>query len=220
MNVKLVGAGAVVTLLALGVGGCTYYQRYVELTFFVTSTGSGKGGDFGGLQGADQLCQKLADTVGAGHRPWHAYLSASLGPSSPTVNARDRIGPGPWHNAKGVLIASNIAELHGSNNINKETALTEKGMKVNGRGDNPNMHDILTGSRPDGTAFTDDQDRTCGNWTKSGDDGRAMVGHHDRMGLGNDAAASSWNSSHLTNGCSVAALKKTGGAGLIYCFGN
>ena len=220
MNIERVCTATIVTLLAMAIGGCTYYQRFAEFTFFVSSTGNGKGGDFGGLDGADQHCQKLAEAVGAGHRHWHAYLSASPSPRSPTANARDRIGRGPWYNVKGVLIASNISDLHGNNNLNKETALTEKGQKVNGRGDNPNLHDILTGSRPDGTAYTDDIDRTCGNWTRSGDDGRAMVGHHDRMGLGGDAAARSWNSSHLTKGCSLSDLQKTGGAGLIYCFGN
>jgi len=217
MNVKRVGAVAAVVLLSLGLGSCAAYQRYADMTFFVTSTGNGKGADFGGLSGADQHCQALAKAVGAGHRFWRAYLSASPSRSSPTVHARDRIGVGPWHNAKGVLIASNVAELHGNNNLNKETALTEKGAVVNGRGDSPNMHDILTGSKPDGTAFTGDEDMTCSNWT-SGDAGRAMVGHHDRVGLRDDAASRSWNSSHPSRGCSLEALKKTGGAGLLYCF--
>lgn len=218
MNVTRAGAVAAVALLTLGLSGCAAYHRYADMTFFVTSTGNGKGANFGGLEGADQHCQALAKAANAGHRFWRAYLSASPSLSSPTVNARDRIGTGPWHNAKGVLIASNVAELHGSNNLNKETALTENGLQVNGRADNPNMHDILTGSRPDGTAFTDDKDRTCGNWTKSGDDGAAMVGHHDRMGLRDDEPSRSWNSSHLSRGCSLEALKKTGGAGLLYCF--
>jgi len=218
VNLSPVTTLAAATLLSLGLSGCAAYHRYAEMTFFVSSTGNGKGANFGGLEGADQHCQGLAKAAGAGHRFWRAYLSASPSLSSPTVNARDRIGTGPWHNAKGELIASNLAELHGSNNLNKQTALTETGQTVNGSGDHPNMHDILTGSRSDGTAFTDDQDRTCGNWTKGGNNGRAMVGHHDRMGLGNDAAASSWNSSHLSAGCSPDALKKTGGAGLLYCF--
>ena len=213
-----VAAIVVFASIALGIGGCAAYHRFAEMTFFVTSTGSGKGGDFGGLEGADQHCQALAKAAGVGHRYWRAYLSATPSLTSPTVNARDRIGTGPWHNAKGELIASNLAELHGSNNLNKQTALTEAGATVNGSGDNPNKHDILTGSRPDGTAFTGDDDRTCGNWKKSGDDGQAMVGHHDRMGLGGNAASRSWNSSHVTRGCSLDALKKTGGAGLLYCF--
>jgi len=206
-----------VALLSLGLCGCAAYERYFEMTFFVTSTGNGKGANFGGLEGADQHCQALATAVGAGHRTWRAYLSVSPTRSSPTVNARDRLGTGPWHNVKGVLIASNVAELHGNNHLNKQTALTEKGAVVNGRGDNPNMHDILTGSTPDGMAIPGDKDTTCNNWT-SDTAGRAMVGHHDRMGLGDDAAAKSWNSSHLSAGCSLAALKKTGGAGLLYCF--
>lgn len=203
--------------LSLGLGGCAVYERIFDLTFFVTSTGNGKGADFGGLSGADQHCQALAKAAGAGHRTWRAYLSASPGRDSPTVNARDRIGSGPWHNTKGVLIASNLAELHGNNNLNKQTALTEKGEIVNGNGDDPNRHDILTGSKPDGTAFSGNDDRTCRNWT-SGSEGSAMVGHHDRTGLRNDAPARSWNSSHPTLGCSLDDLRKSGGAGLLYCF--
>ena len=217
MNLRRVSTIAATALLGLVLGGCATYERYFEMTFFVTSTGNGKGANFGGLEGADQHCQALASAVGAGHRTWRAYLSASPGRDSPTVNARDRIGSGPWHNAKGVLIASNVAELHGNNHLNKQTALTEKGTVVNGSGDKPNMHDILTGSKPDGTAFSGDKDMTCGNWTSNGK-GHAMVGHHDRVGLGDDAAARSWNSSHLSAGCSLADLKKTGGAGLLYCF--
>ena len=139
------------------------------MTFFVTSTGSGKGADFGGLAGADKHCQTLAAAVGAGNHTWRAYLSASAAGGAPAVNARDRIGAGPWQNAKGVVIARNVDELHGTNNLTKQTALTEKGDVVNGRGDTPNKHDILTGSQPDGRAFTDSADHTCGNWTKSGD---------------------------------------------------
>jgi len=218
MNLNRLGTIAPVVALALAPGGCAIYQQYYEMTFFVTSTGSGKGADFGGLEGADQHCQALASAAGfSGYRTWRAYLSASPTRSSPTVNARDRIGSGPWHNIKGVKIASNLAELHGNNNLNKQTALTEKGTVVNGAGDNPNMHDILTGSQPDGTAFSGNDDRTCGNWTSSGE-GHAEVGHHDRTGLGDDAASKSWNSSHLSAGCSPNALKKTGGAGLLYCF--
>jgi hypothetical protein len=184
------------------------------MTFFVSSTGSGKGADFGGLAGADRHCQTLAAAAGAGNHTWRAYLSTT---GSPAINARERIGSGPWKNAKGVVVANSVAELHGTNNLNKQTALTEKGEIVNGRGDSPNMHDILTGSQPDGTAAASGSDTTCGNWTKSGE-GSAIVGHHDRTGLDTSPPALSWNSSHPTNGCSDAALKSTGGAGRIYCF--
>ena len=186
--------------------------------FFVTSAGSGKGADLGGLAGADRICKTLAGAAGAGGKTWRAYLSTQ-GPGA--VNARDRIGAGPWANAKGVVVAKNPAELHGTNNLTKQTALTEKGAVVNGRGDTPNMHDILTGSKPDGTAFGDDADRTCANWTTSGK-GAAMVGHADRTGLDESAPAKSWNSSHPSRGpgggCSQDDLKSTGGAGLLYCF--
>lgn len=188
-----------------------------NMTFFVRSIGSGKGADYGGLAGADKHCQTLAAAVGAGARTWHAYLSAAAGSGSPAVNARDRIGSGPWQNAKGVTIARNVAELHGSNNLTKQTALTEKGELVNGRGDTPNKHDILTGSQADGTAFPGSDDQTCGNWTKSGD-GAAQLGHHDRQGLKDDEPSRSWNSSHISRGCSDDALRSTGGAGLLYCF--
>ena len=187
------------------------------MTFFVTSAGSGKGADFGGLEGADQHCQTLAAAAGAGGKAWRAYLSTQ---GSSAVDARDRIGKGPWQNAKGVVVARTVQELHIGNNVNRETGLTEKGDRVNGRLDvppGPNKHDILTGSKPDGTAFPQGEDRTCGNWTKSGD-GNAMVGHHDRMGLRDDEPSRSWNSSHPSAGCSDPTLVKTGGAGLLYCF--
>lgn len=184
------------------------------MTFFVTSSGSGKGADFGGLAGADKHCQALAEAVGAGGKTWRAYLSTQ---GAQPVNARDRIGKGPWQNAKGVAIAKDVAELHGTNNLTKQTALTEKGDVVNGRGDTPNRHDILTGSQPDGTAIPGNDDRTCGNWTKSGE-GSAMVGHHDRNGLDDSAPAKSWNSSHPSRGCSDANLAASGGAGFLYCF--
>ena len=188
-------------------------------SFFVTSSGSGKGADLGGLAGADQQCQKLAATAGAGDKTWRAYLSTQPANGQPGVNARDRIGSGPWRNAKGVVIATDVANLHSaSNNLNKQTALTEKGDVVNGRGDTPNMHDILTGSQPDGTFIAGAADSTCGNWTKSGADGAVMVGHHDRMGLNEEPPAKSWNSSHQSRGCSQDALKATGGAGMFYCF--
>jgi len=205
--------------LLLSLGGSTGGQaQQSEISFFVTSAGPGKGGDLGGLNGADQLCQLLGAAAGAGTKTWRAYLSTQ---GSGAVNARDRIGRGPWLNAKGIIIAKDLAELHGQNNINKQTALTEKGNQVNGRGDTPNMHDILTGSQPDGTAFSPNEDRTCGNWTKSGA-GAAMVGHHDRQGLRDDDASKSWNSSHPSRGpdggCSQNDLKSTGGNGLFYCF--
>ena len=174
---------ATAALLSLAFGSAAQAQQ-ASMTFFITSAGSGKGGDLGGLEGADRLCQQLAQAVGAGAKTWRAYLSTQ-GPGA--VNARDRIGRGPWQNAKGVAVAKDVAELHGGNNLTKQTALNEKGDVVNGRGDKPNMHDILTGSQPDGTAFTGSDDRTCGNWTKSGA-GAAMVGHHDRMGLERGAA--------------------------------
>lgn len=210
-------AAAAAAVLALGVATGAAAQQS-GMTFFVTSAGSGKGADFGGLAGADAHCQKLAAAVGAGHRTWRAYLSATATPASPAVNARDRIGPGPWQNAKGVVVASSVANLHSDqNNLNKETALTERGEVVKGRGDTPNQHDILTGSQPDGTAFAPGDDSTCGNWTKSGE-GAAVVGHHDRIGLRDDAPSKSWNSSHKSRGCSDEALVATGGAGYIYCF--
>jgi hypothetical protein len=193
--------------------------QQAKMTFFVSSAGSGKGADLGGLAGADNLCQRLAQAAGATAKTWHAYLSTQAADGEPAVNARDRIGAGPWQNAKGVVIAKDVAELHGNNNLTKQTALTEKGELVNGRGDTPNTHDILTGSQPDGTAFSAGEDRTCGNWTRSGADGAAMLGHHDRTGLNDQPPAKSWNSSHLSRGgCSQDALKSTGGAGLIYCF--
>ncbi len=188
------------------------------LSFFVSSTGSGRGGDLGGLAGADRLCTTLATAVGAGNKTWRAYLSTQPAPGSETaVYARDRIGKGPWRNAKGVVIAQNVTELHGTNNINKQTALTEKGEVVNASGDTPNMHDILTGSQPDGTAIAGGVDTTCRNWTSSGE-GAAMVGHHNRAGLDDSAPSKSWNSSHQSRGCSLDALKATGGDARIYCF--
>jgi len=206
---------ASIALLTLGGGVASAQQS--AMTFFVTSTGSGKGADFGGLGGADKHCQTLAAAVGAGKHTWRAYLGASPTGTLPAVDPRDRIGKGPWQNAKGVVIARDVAELHGKNNLNKQTALTENGDIVNGRGDTPNKHDILTGSKPDGTAFTGSEEMTCGNWTKSGE-GVAMLGHHDRQGLRDDEPSHSWNSSHPSRGCSDDGLKSTGGAGLLYCF--
>ena len=205
-----------VVVLSLGLPGSVQAQQ-AGVTFFVTSVGSGKGADLGGLTGADRHCQMLASAVGAGTRTWRAYLSAQAAGGAAAGHARDRIGSGPWQNAKGVIVAGNVDELHGTNNLTKQTALNEKGEVVNGRGDTPNRHDILTGSTPDGRAPTGDQDMTCGNWTKSGE-GAAIVGHHDRMGLRDDAPSKSWNSSHPSRGCSQDALRGTGGDGLLYCF--
>ena len=187
------------------------HAQQKDMTFFITSAGPGKGADLGGLAGADAHCQSLATAAGAGKRKWHAYLSTN------SINARDRIGKGPWKNARGEEIAKSVDDLHSNSRINKQTGLDEKGNPVNGRGDSPNRHDILTGSGPDGRAMKGDQDSTCGNWTKSGD-GAAMVGHHDRMGLRDDDASKSWNSSHPSRGCSQDALKSSGGDGLFYCF--
>jgi hypothetical protein len=184
------------------------------MSFFITSAGPGDGANLGGLKGADAHCQKLAAAAAGGSRTWRAYLSTS-GAGAAAVNAKDRIGPGPWHNAKGVLIAQNVAELHGENKLTKETQLTEKGEVVNGRGDTPNKHDILTGSQLDGTAFTDGADHTCNNWTSNAA-GSAQVGHHDRQGGG--ANPTSWNSAHASKGCSQENLRGTGGDGLFYCF--
>ena len=192
-----------------------------DTSFFVTSTGIGNGGNLGGLAGADNYCQTLAQAAGAGARTWRAYLSTQEGEGQPAVNARDRIGKGPWQNSKGVVIAKDVAELHAANNLTKQTALSEKGDVINGRGDTPNRHDALTGSQADGTAFPAGADRTCGNWTSSAQ-GAAMLGHIDRMGLREDDASHSWNSSHPSRGpdggCSQADLKSTGGDGLLYCF--
>jgi hypothetical protein len=187
------------------------------MSFFVTSANPGKGADLGGLEGADKYCKVLASAVGAGDKNWRAYLSAdSIGGGTP-VNARDRIGRGPWQNVRGVVVATDVEQLHGANNLTKLTALTEKGEVINGRGDTPNMHDMLTGSTPDGRVAMGDKNLTCGNWTQSGE-GSAVVGHHDRTGLDEQPPAKSWNASHPSRGCSPDSLKATGGAGLYYCF--
>jgi hypothetical protein len=209
---RLVLSGSVALAIVAAAGSMQAQQT--GMSFFITSVGLGKGADLGGLAGADAHCQTLAKAAGAGNRTWRAYLSTT---GDKSVNARDRIGRGPWQNAKGVTIAKTLDELHGKNNLTKQTALNEKGGMVNGRGDKPNMHDILTGSTPDGRAMAAGKDSSCGNWTSSGD-GAAIVGHHDRMGLDDSDAAKSWNSSHPSRGCSQANLQKSGGAGLIYCF--
>ena len=203
-------------LLSFSLSAPAPAQQAENMSFFITSAGPGNGADLGGLEGADRHCQQLAEAAGAGGRTWRAYISTHANGES-AVNARDRIGAGPWQNAQGVVVARDVDELHGTNNLTKETALTEGGEVVAGRGDSPNRHDILTGSQPDGTAFAGSEDRTCGNWTSSGD-GAAMVGHHDRQGLRDDEPSRSWNSSHPSRGCSQEALRGTGGDGLFYCF--
>jgi hypothetical protein len=199
-----------VTSIVLAIAGITAVRAQdASMSFFVTSEGPGDGANLGGLDGADAHCARLAEAAGVTGKTWHAYLSTS------TANARDRIGSGPWANAKGEVIAANVDELHSdANKITKETALSEKGEVINGRGDNPNRHDILTGSTAEGNV---DGENTCGDWTFNGE-GAAMVGHHDRMGLRDDAPSKSWNASHLTRGCSQDNLRSTGGDGLFYCF--
>ena len=213
-------SAALSALLVLG-GGAGAQAQQAGMTFFVTSAGSGKGGDLGGLEGADLQCQQLAQAAGAGGHAWRAYLSTQPADGKRAVNARDRIGHGPWQNAKGVVVATDADQLHGDNNISKQTALNEKGEVVNGRGDTPNRHDALTGTQSDGKAFPAGDDRTCRNWTSS-IQGAAMLGHIDRQGLRDDAASKSWNSSHPSRGpdggCSQADLRSTGGDGLFYCF--
>lgn len=212
---SLIAGAAAVALLA----GCgSMMPGKTGMSFFVTSANPGKGGDLGGLAGADAHCQKLATAAGAGNRNWRAYLSAQPSNSGPGVNARDRIGQGPWQNAKGVVVATNVEELHGAGSkLSKQTALTETGAVINGIGDTPNTHDVLTGSQPNGSFIAGDANTTCANWTMS-DRGSAMVGHHDRTGLDDSAPAKSWNSSHGSRGCSADQLKATGGSGLYYCF--
>ena len=219
MDIRFLGSMASATVLGVALAACATTTPQSGASFFVTSVGGGKGADLGGLAGADKHCQTLAAAAGLGDRTWHAYLSTQASGSTPAVNARDRIGTGPWRNVKGVVIATNVDELHTNNNLTKQTALTEKGTVVNGRGDTPNQHDVLTGTQPNGTAFTVTEDKTCGNWTKSGE-GSAIVGHIDRQGLPTSpiAEATSWNSSHASAGCSDPLLVKTGGAGLLYCF--
>src|SRR5215208_4717431 len=199
----------------------TAQAQSADTSFFLTSNGIGNGGDLGGLAGADNHCQTLAQAAGAGAKTCRAYLSTQAADGQPAVNARDRIVRGPWQNSKGVVIAKDVAELHGANNLTKQTALSEKGDVLTGSGDQPNRHDVLTGSQPDGTTFAAAEDRTCKNWTSS-TQGAAMVGHFDRRGLRDDDASKSWNSSHPSRGpeggCSQADLKSTGGDGLLYCF--
>ena len=187
-----------------------------QMTFFLTSEGPGQGANLNGLAGADAHCEKLAASVGAGGKTWRAYLSAGAADGKAAVNARDRIGSGPWHNVKGVKVAESVADLHSDNNkLSKENSISEKGEMLNGRGDTPNRHDVLTGSQLDGTAFSDGEDHTCSNWTSTGE-GSAQVGHHDRTGGG--ANPTSWNSAHGSRGCTLENLRGTGGNGHFYCF--
>ena len=230
-NRKLIFSTAFATACAFAASGvCAQTQAAPAaaaqpkppLSFFVTSVGLGKGADLGGLAGADAHCQKLAQAVGAGGKTWRAYLSPQAADGKPAVNARDRIGKGPWHNANGQAVANDVAHLHGDtldvarvgNNLSLRTSLTEKNEPVKGAGSTPNQHDILAGSRPDGTAFTDAADHTCKNFTSSAAEGSAQVGHFDRTGGGN----TSWNSAHGSRGCGQENLVATGGAGLFYCF--
>ena len=217
----LAASAVAVTVL---LSACATAPSTGPMRFFITSEGSGKGADLGGITGADAHCQKLATAAGAGGKTWRAYLSVpgtfpgGANPQGvPSVNARDRIGNGPWHNAKGELIARVVEHLHNGNLISKATGLDERGRVVNGRGDNPNQHDILTGSRADGTAFAPQTDTTCKAWTSS-TDGSAIVGHHDRIGPLPENWAKSWNFSHQSAGCSQEALVRTGGSGRLYCF--
>ncbi len=212
-------AAAAFALTAIGLAALAQAQQSV-MTFFITSVNAGKGADFGGLAGADAYCQKLASDAGSSGKTWRAFLSQTAVGGAQAVNARDRIGKGPWQNAKGVTIAKDVDDLIKNGNINKETGLNEKGEMTKGRGDTPNEHDILTGSQMDGTAYpASDKDQTCGNWTKSSDDGTGgRVGHFDRIGIADTPEQKSWISSHTTPGCSMASLRKVGGGGLLYCF--
>jgi hypothetical protein len=218
LQIVLLGAAAFVPVMAAQ----NPPAPQQPMSFFVASSGAADGtANLGGLAGADAICQARATAVGAGSRTWHAYLSTSAKPGQAAVNARDRIGSGPWYNARGARIAQNVADLHGDtieqarygNNLSRSTVLTEKGETIKGAGDTPNQHDILTGSQTDGRAYTDGADHTCQNWT-SDSTGAAQLGHFDRTGGGN----TSWNSAHASRGCSKDNLVSTGGAGLLYCF--
>jgi hypothetical protein len=206
------------SILALLSGAAVAHPDPAEMTFFVTSVGKGNGADLGGLEGADAHCAALAKAAGSNRTNWRAYLSTTAPGGDAGINARDRIGKGPWHNVRGVEIAEDVEDLHSNeNNLTKRTALTEKGEIVSGRGDAVNMHDILTGSDPEGRYSTAGGDTTCANWT-SNTEGSAIVGHHDLVGLKDTRHMKSWNSSHGTRGCSQDGLRSSGGAGLFYCF--
>ena len=221
MNIITLHASVLASVAALGFGLSVpaQAQTATDMTFFITSVGPGKGGDLGGLAGADAHCARLASAAGSTGKTWRAYLSTQ---GNGAVNAKDRIGNGPWKNAKGEVVATSVADLHSANNkLSKQTSLSEKGEVISGRGDTPNRHDILTGSQADGTAFAAGDDRTCGNWSSS-TTGAAMVGHHDRQGLDTSPPALSWNASHPSRGpaggCAQTDLRGTGGDGLLYCF--
>ncbi len=220
MSFSRISAGGILFSVAVAGTGMTaaVQAQQADMTFFVTSVGKGNGADLGGLEGADAHCAALAKAAGAKATSWRAYLSTTLPGGDQGADARSRIGKGPWQNAKGVVVAKSVSDLHSdNNNLSKQTALNEKGEMVKARGDTPNEHDILTGSDPDGRFSTAGGDTTCGNWTKSGE-GSAIVGHHDRAGLKETRHMKSWNSSHGSRGCSQDQLKASGGAGLVYCF--
>ena len=216
-----VAALAMTTAALAFVGGSQAQQpppQFPEMTFFITSVGGPQGANYGGLEGADRHCQALATKAGAGGKTWRAYLSTQAVGGATAVNAKDRIGKGPWTNPRGVVVATSVADLHSPNNkISADTNVSETGRLIPSRLYTVNQHDILTGTQADGTAFPPDKDMTCGNWTKSGE-GNAMVGHADRMGLRDDDASKSWNASHPSRACDAASLVATGGAGLLYCF--
>ena len=210
MKPRILMLSLVAMVIGLGFAGA----QDSEMSFFLVSKGPGDGANLGGLAGADAHCQILAESVGAGGKTWRAYLSTG---GDDAVNARDRIGMGPWTSANGVQVANDVADLHSdANKLGKENSISESGEPINGRGDSPNRHDILTGSNLDGTAFSDDEDHSCQDWTYSGSDGSASVGHHDRQGGG--ANPTSWNAAHGSRGCSQSDLQGTGGDGLYYCF--
>lgn len=212
----LIASALSLAYLAVGCASTPAGAQDTSMSFFLTSEGPGQGAALGGLAGADAYCAKLAAEAGSARRSWRAYLSANATPTTPAVSARDRIGTGPWYNARSVEVANSVAQLHGENNLTKATVLTQKGDTVNGRGDTPNRHDILTGSNTDGTVVVGPDDTTCSNWTSSAATGGAMVGHFDRIGGG--ANPTSWNSAHKSNGCGLTNLQSTGGNGLFYCF--
>lgn len=215
----LTAAAAVLVSAAVAFPAIAQQKKGGDMSFFVTSVGKGNGADLGGLEGADAHCNALAAAAGSKRSSWKAYLSTTMPGGEAGVNARERIGKGPWRNAKGVVVANGVTHLHSAkNNLTKQTALTEKGEGISGSGDKPNQHDILTGSDPQGLYSTAGGDTNCGNWTRSGE-GSAIVGHHDRAGLKKDTRhMTSWNSSHGSRGCSQDNLVSTGGAGLFYCF--
>ncbi len=207
-----------ILVTALALSAQAVHAQSAEMNFFLTSAGSSDGANLGGLEGADQICQDRGYAAGAGDLLWRAYLSAAAGDGQPAVNARDRIGDGPWYNYAGTMVARDVNDLHSENNLlGKENSLTEQGNPVNGRGDSPNMHDIITGSTMDGMVSDADGDTTCENWTSNSSDGSAMVGHHDRQGGGENPT--SWNFAHASRGCGQEDLQGTGGNGFFYCFG-